>query len=50
MRKVYENIEYARVGHYQSILESEGIQNHVKNLESSAALGEIVFTQVCPEL
>jgi hypothetical protein len=50
MRKVYENVEYARVGHFQSVLESSGIATHVKNLGASNASGEVVFSQVYPEL
>ena len=50
MRKVFEHIEFARVGHYQSILEDAGIATHVKNLGSSGVAGEVPFTQVYPEL
>ena len=50
MRKIYEHIEFERVGHFQSILESVGISTHIKNLGASGAAGEIVFTQVYPEL
>jgi hypothetical protein len=50
MRKIYENIEFSRVGHYQSILETAGIRTHVKNLGTSFATGEIPFDQTIPEL
>jgi hypothetical protein len=50
MKKIYEHIEYARVGHYQAILESEGIDTVVKNLEAQVGAGEIPFTEVFPEL
>lgn len=50
MRKIYENIEFTRVGNFQSILESEGIGTHIKNLGASAAAGDIPFQQVFPEL
>ena len=50
MRKVYENFEYARVGHFQSILESAGLATHVKNLGAGNAAGEVVAAQVYPEL
>jgi len=50
MKKIFEHIEYARVGHYQSILESAGLRVHVKNLCASIATGELPFTQMYPEL
>ena len=50
MRKIYENIEFARVGHYESILNSAGIPTFVKNVGAGAAAGEIPFQQVFPEL
>ena len=50
MRKIYENIEFSRVGHFQSILDSAGIRTHVKNLGASFAAGEIPFDQTIPEL
>ena len=50
MRKIYEHLEYARVGHYQGILETAGIPTMVKNLGASGAVGEIPFTEVFPEL
>lgn len=50
MRKIYENLEFTRVGHYQSILESEGIRSHLVNIGASASAGEIPFQQVFPEL
>ncbi|MCB1233944.1 MAG: DUF2007 domain-containing protein [Verrucomicrobiae bacterium] len=50
MRKIYEHIEYSRVGHFQAILEDAGIQTLVKNLGASGGAGEIPFTEVFPEL
>lgn len=50
MRKIYEHIDFARVGHYQSILESEGIRTYIKNSGASIGMGEIPFTQLFPEL
>jgi rubrerythrin len=50
MRKIYEHIEYARVGHFQTILEEAGIPTLVKNLDASVGAGEIPFTEVFPEL
>ena len=50
MRKIFEHIDFARVGHYQSILEDEGIPTMIKNLGASGASGEIPFVQCYPEL
>jgi hypothetical protein len=50
MRKIYEHIEFTRVGHYQSILEAEGIRTDLRNLGASSAAGEIPFVQTFPEL
>ena len=50
MIKVFENYELATVGQYQSVLESEGIQTHLKNQFMSGALGEIPFVSAVPEL
>ncbi len=50
LRKIYEHIEFARVGYFQSILEAQGIPTHIKNLGASAASGEVPFMQVYPEL
>ena len=50
MRKVFEHIEFARVGHYQSILEDAGIATMIKNLGAASASGEIPFVQCYPEL
>ncbi|MBK1827140.1 DUF2007 domain-containing protein [Haloferula rosea] len=38
------------VGHFQSILESEGIRTEVRNEGGSSLAGEVPFTQVFPEL
>ncbi len=50
MKKIYEHIEFARVGYYQSILDEAGIETHLKHLGSSMALGEVPFTHCYPEL
>ena len=50
MKKVYEHIDFSRVGQFQSILENEGIPTHIKNLGSSAGMGEIPFIEIWPEL
>ncbi len=48
--KVYENIDFSRVGHFQSILESRGIKTEIRNEGGSGVAGEVPFTQVYPEL
>ena len=50
MEKVYENPDFPMVGHFQSILESEGIRTELRNEGGSALAGEVPFTQVFPEL
>lgn len=50
MIKVFQNYELATVGQYQSVLESEGIQTHLKNQFMAGALGEIPFVSAVPEL
>ena len=50
MKKVYESQDYTRVGYFQSILEEEGIRTTIKNYGASAAMGELPFTEVFPEL
>jgi hypothetical protein len=50
MIKVFENYELATVGQFQSVLEAEGIQTHLKNQFMSGALGEIPFVSAVPEL
>lgn len=50
MKKIFEHIDFSRVGHFQSILEHAGITTHIKNLGASGASGEIPFHEVWPEL
>ncbi|GAA5483492.1 DUF2007 domain-containing protein [Haloferula sargassicola] len=51
MKKVYDNIEFARVGHFQSILESEGIATLLKNeAMSSVFRGSAGLYDLAPEL
>ncbi|MEO0446088.1 MAG: DUF2007 domain-containing protein [Verrucomicrobiota bacterium] len=50
MRKIYENLDYTKVGHFKSILEEAGIEVFVKNQSSSSVMGEVPFTEVYPEL
>jgi rubrerythrin len=50
MKKVYENLEFAMVGHLKSILESKGIRCEIRNEGGVSVAGEVPFTQVYPEL
>lgn len=50
MKKVYENLEYAMVGHMKSILESKDIRCEIRNEGGVSVAGEVPFTQVYPEL
>lgn len=50
MKKVFEHIDFGRVGHFQSILESAGIVTEIRNLGASVGAGEIPFHEVFPEL
>ena len=50
MRKIYENIDFTKVGFYESILKEAGIATYIKNLGASMGMGEIPFTQIFPEL
>ena len=50
MKKVYENLEFAMVGHMKSLLESGGIGCEIRNEGGVSVAGEVPFTQVYPEL
>ena len=50
MIKIFEDFDLARVGQFQSVLEAEGIQTHLRNQFMSSAMGEIPFVEVLPEL
>ena len=50
MKKVYENLEFAMVGHMKSLLESKGIRCEIRNEGGVSVAGEVPFTQVYPEL
>ncbi len=50
MRKIYESHRQERVGHFQSILESEGIATLLKNDFLSAADGSFPADVYLPEL
>lgn len=50
MRKILENVDSVRIGQLQAMLESDGIESFVKNLNQSSLMGEIPFAEVYPEL
>ena len=50
MKKIYENIDFTRVGYLQSILESAGIATLLKNAATSSLSGLIAAGQCYPEL
>jgi len=50
MIKVFENFDFSRVGHMQSILESQGIPTFIRNQFASSVMGEVPFIEVCPQL
>ncbi|NNE93738.1 MAG: DUF2007 domain-containing protein [Verrucomicrobiales bacterium] len=50
MKKVYEHIDFTKVGYYQSILESNDITTSVRNVGAGVAVGEIPFHEIYPEL
>lgn len=50
MKKIYENIDFTRVGYLQSILESAGIATLLKNAGTSSLSGLTAVGQCYPEL
>ena len=50
MIKVFEDFDIALVGHYQSILESNGIATFMKNRFGTGGTGELPFVEVVPQL
>src|SRR5690606_9846460 len=50
MKMLCSHIDYARIGHFQSVLEAHGFEVFVKNLGASIGMGEIPYTEVWPEL
>lgn len=50
MIKVFEDFDIALVGHYQSILESNGIATFMKNRFGTSGSGELPFVEVVPQL
>jgi len=50
MIKVFEDFDITRVGHYQSVLESNDIATFMKNQFGTSGAGELPFVEVIPQL
>lgn len=50
MIKVFEDFDITLVGHYQSVLESNGIATFMKNQFGTSGAGELPFIEVVPQL
>jgi len=50
MIKVFEDFDITLVGHYQSVLESNGIETFMKNQFGTSGAGELPFIEVIPQL
>lgn len=50
MIKVFEDFDIMLVGHYQSVLESHGIETFMKNQFGTSGAGELPFVEVIPQL
>lgn len=51
MKELFRERDYTRVGYYQSILEAEGIETHVRNQNlATAGLAEIPIPEFFPAL
>lgn len=50
MKRVYGCLDYATIGHFQSILEESGISTYLKNANAHMYMGEVPFTTCAPEL
>lgn len=50
MKLIFDHIDFTVVGHLQSVLEGEGIQTEIRNLNASSAAGAVPVAQVYPEL
>ena len=50
MIKVFEDLDLARVGQFQSVLEAAGIRTVLKNQYVSGAFGEIPMGKASPQL
>jgi len=50
MIKVFEDFDITLVGHYQSVLEAQGIATFMKNQFGTSGAGELPFIEVIPQL
>jgi len=50
MIKVFEDFDVTLVGHFQSVLESNGIETFMKNQFGTSGAGELPFVEVIPQL
>lgn len=50
MREVFTHKEFTRVGHYQTILESEGIPTYIRNASSHNVVADITIPALYPVL
>jgi len=50
MIKVFEDFDIMMVGHFQSVLESNGIDTFMKNQFGTSGAGELPFVEVVPQL
>jgi hypothetical protein len=50
MKKVFEDFDIALVGHFQSVLEANGIETFMKNRFGTGGTGELPFVEVVPQL
>ena len=50
MIKVFEDFDIMLVGHYQSVLQSNGIDTFMKNQFGTSGAGELPFVEVVPQL
>ena len=50
MIKVFEDFDIALVGHFQSVLENNGIATFMKNQFGTSGAGELPFVEVVPQL
>ena len=50
MIKVFEDFDITLIGHYQSVLESNGIATFMKNQFGTSGAGELPFIEVIPQL
>jgi len=50
MIKVFEDFDITLVGHYQSVLETQGIATFMKNQFGTSGAGELPFVEVIPQL